>query len=319
MIELSIVVPTFNRKGLLEVTLDSIIAQLDDSQVSFELLVTDNASSDGTSELFEDGAKYHSIARYARYDNRVGIDESFVRAVSETKGRFVLLFGDDDIPLPGFLRELTSCLAANAEIGFFYVNRIIGNQNLEYTTEVPHAKSPFGRMFMPLSDFIRIFTHWPGFVTCLVFSREAWDLGKPYSMGFDGYNFLSRVYHGSANKETCFIASPLVLQRRGIQSWKKHWVTYWLVSMPKMLTSLEACGVTTGALTNWQEREVTNRRFIIDCFVAKAYNYSFRSSFWSDMRKFQVSRFRLTVSYFFQYLLPVAFARFLYSKTDKMT
>ncbi len=316
---LSIVIPTVGRKLLLEDTLDSFLLQLEQTKVKLEFIVSDNASDDGTVSLFSEGGKFYNKIKYVRLDKRVNADESFDRAVNIASGKFVLLFGDDDIPLPGFISEITSALAINSNIDIVYVNRIVGDMHLNNTTHIPHPDSPYGMRWIRLSPFIQEFTYWPGFISCFIFSKQSWINGSSFYTGFEGYNQLSRVYNGSIKKEVCYIASPLVIQRVGIHPWKKHWPRYSLVSMPSLLDNLEKKSITTGALEKWQKKEISTRRFFIDCFVAKAYNYPISSNFWKDSRKYQKSRIRLFISYFVQYFIPALLAKFMYSKTKKMT
>lgn len=316
---LSIVIPTLNRRELLEKTLDLLIKQLSDALITIELIVCDNASNDNTETLFNDCGKFANIVKYVRYDNRVDIDASFARSIALCSGKYINLFGDDDLPLPGFIKELTHTILTNDSVDLFYVNRVVGDENLLNTSFVPHPDTPYGIRVMSIDKFINEFTHWPGFVTCLVFSANAWKKSAVENTYFDGYNFLNRIYLGCKDKNACFIASPLVLQRRGIQSWKKFWPQYWLVSMPQLLENLEITSVTTGALATWCKKEVSTKRFLIDCFVAKAYAYPIASSFWRDSRKYQFLPARKIGSLIIQYLVPVFVAKFLYSKTNKMT
>jgi len=316
---LSIVIPTLNRRELLEKTLDLLIKQLSDALITIEVIVCDNASNDNTETLFNDDGRFANIVKYVRYNDRVNIDDSFARSIALCAGKYVNLFGDDDLPLPGFIKELTYTISTNKNVDLFYINRVVGDENLFNTSFIPHSNSPFGIRLMSISKFVNEFTHWPGFVTCLVFSANAWERSFGEKTYFDGYNFLSRIYIGCKDKIACFIASPLVLQRRGIQSWKKFWPQYWLVSMPQLLENLEINNVTSGALTTWRQKEVTTKRYLIDRFVAKAYAYPITSLFWKESRKYQVSGIRQIGSLFIQYLVPVFIAKFLYSKTNKMT
>lgn len=318
-IVLSITIPTLNRRALLEQTLDLIFEQSEQALVPLQISVCDNASDDGTIFLFTNGGRFENLVQYVRFDKRVEIDESFSRAISISKGKFILLFGDDDIPLPGFILQITKIIALNLECSLIYINRIIGDVNLNNTTEVPHPDSPFGIKVMPIDAFIRTFTHWPGFVSCLVFSIDSWERSSQEQSLYDGYNFLNRIYVGSKNKSAIYIGSPLVLQRRGIQAWKKHWPKYWLISVPRLLANQESNGITFGAVKSWHDNEVTTKRFFIDCFVAKAYNYSINSDFWSESRKYQTSKIRTFISFSVQFFVPSIFAKFIYSKTNKMT
>ena len=57
---LTIAIPTYNRKNLLKRALESIISQLNSR---IEVLVSDNASDDGTDEMM---AEYFPMIRYIK-------------------------------------------------------------------------------------------------------------------------------------------------------------------------------------------------------------------------------------------------------------
>lgn len=91
--EISVVICTRNRAGVLRGALDSLEQQTADSE-SFEVLVVDNDSSDGTAEL---------VAAYPRVrhavERRIGLSNARNRGISETSGRYVG-YTDDDCKLP---------------------------------------------------------------------------------------------------------------------------------------------------------------------------------------------------------------------------
>ncbi|OZB49606.1 MAG: hypothetical protein B7X60_00590 [Polynucleobacter sp. 39-45-136] len=90
---LTIAIPTFNRVAKLENLIASIIPQL---TPLVEILVSDNASTDGTTELMISlGAKSSSI-RYVRQSTNVGIDRNVDSAVINAFGKYVWICGDDD-------------------------------------------------------------------------------------------------------------------------------------------------------------------------------------------------------------------------------
>lgn len=106
---LTIAIPTYNRGVYLEQLLHSLSRQLDDYQDKVELLVVDNASPDSTSEIVNAFAKQHQL-RYIKNDSNIGPDNNFIKCFSEAKGKYVLLFGDDDLFLEGALKYLIDVL-----------------------------------------------------------------------------------------------------------------------------------------------------------------------------------------------------------------
>ncbi len=104
---LTIAIPTYNRKKLLKRALDSIVSQLN-SKV--EILVSDNASDDGTDELITES---FPMVRYIKNKMNMGVDYNFLQCYREAKGKYVILFGSDDRLADGGLDYLSDFLEKN--------------------------------------------------------------------------------------------------------------------------------------------------------------------------------------------------------------
>ncbi|MEA2371195.1 MAG: hypothetical protein QOH12_1589 [Solirubrobacteraceae bacterium] len=89
----SIGVPTFNRAATLQRTLESALAQ---THSRLEIVVCDNASSDGTREICERYAAEDSRVRYVRQAENVGPTTNFNTLFTECRGDFVMMLADDD-------------------------------------------------------------------------------------------------------------------------------------------------------------------------------------------------------------------------------
>lgn len=110
---MSILIPTRDRAELLRDALDSIFAQTDGD---FEVIVADNASSDQTGIVA--GAYGDRRIRISRSDRALGVTENWTRALEASRGRFVIMLGDDDALLPTYvarIRELSKEFP-NAEV-----------------------------------------------------------------------------------------------------------------------------------------------------------------------------------------------------------
>jgi abequosyltransferase len=124
---LSLCIPTFNRARYLRSALESGLreaASLPPGVV--EVVVCDNASTDGTQELISLVQQTHPGLRAFRNDENIGFDPNYLRCVEEARGEFVWVLGDDDVWLPGsaarVLRELDAgadaclCLAETCDL-----------------------------------------------------------------------------------------------------------------------------------------------------------------------------------------------------------
>ncbi len=95
--QLSICIPTYNRKRNLSELLD-VLAEIR-GMADIEVIVSDNASTDGTKEYMEDLVKKEKIQnlRYHRNDENIGPDNNFVMCYKLARGDYVWLLGDDDM------------------------------------------------------------------------------------------------------------------------------------------------------------------------------------------------------------------------------
>lgn len=91
---LSICIPTYNRKDCLIQCLDSIVHQAIFSDI--EVVISDNASSDGTDKIIgQYTTKYPNIV-YSRNEENIGFDRNMLKVVSLASGKYCLFIGDDD-------------------------------------------------------------------------------------------------------------------------------------------------------------------------------------------------------------------------------
>ena len=112
---LTIAIPTYNRKNLLKRALDSIVPQLNSK---IEVLVSDNASNDGTDEMI---ASIFPMVRYIKNEVNMGADYNFLQCYREAKGKYIILLGSDDRLADGAIDYFTDYLEKN-ECALTFVN-----------------------------------------------------------------------------------------------------------------------------------------------------------------------------------------------------
>jgi len=91
----SVVIPTYNRRALLEQAVESVLAQDTDGipGEAVELVVVDDGSTDGTREMLQ---RYGTAVRCVT-QNRSGVSAARNRGLKETSGRFVAFLDSDDL------------------------------------------------------------------------------------------------------------------------------------------------------------------------------------------------------------------------------
>lgn len=135
---LSICIPTFNRAGLLDVCLASVLPQVAAHSPTVECVLSDNASTDATQEVL---AKYQSqfpFLRVSRNASNLGIIGNITKVASElANGEFVWLIGDDDVMTVGAVERLIKRLHQSPSVDLVAFN--IGYQDCNHRPTAQQA------------------------------------------------------------------------------------------------------------------------------------------------------------------------------------
>src|SRR5262245_52908080 len=99
--------PVYNGERHLRRALDNVLAQ---DFEDFQLVISDNASTDGTQDICLEYARRDSRIRYSRNATNVGIAPNFQRAFRLSDGEYFKWLVHDDVCSPGFLRECVDLL-----------------------------------------------------------------------------------------------------------------------------------------------------------------------------------------------------------------
>jgi glycosyltransferase involved in cell wall biosynthesis len=117
---LTIAIPTYNRASCLKELLSVFADQLE-NESRVELIISDNASADETPSVVQDFVGRGLRVRYIRNAQNVGADANFLQCFELARGKYVWLFSDDDLLVPGGLAKIISYCAA-AEYDLIWVS-----------------------------------------------------------------------------------------------------------------------------------------------------------------------------------------------------
>lgn len=106
----SVAIPTFDRRDTLRRAVDSALAQTFDD---LEVVVSDNASTDGTGELLAELARADDRVHVVRQPANVGMVANLDAAARLAEGRHVMLLADDDWLAPRCVESALSALEAD--------------------------------------------------------------------------------------------------------------------------------------------------------------------------------------------------------------
>ena len=119
--KISIVIPTRERCQYLRHSVRTALEIEDDD---IEIVVSDNASSDGTKELMREFDDPRLV--YVNTGSRLSMRQNFEHAFEASTGKYLIFFGDDDGMLPGQFQFLRQLLEAHKPDGLSWIKATYG-------------------------------------------------------------------------------------------------------------------------------------------------------------------------------------------------
>ena len=112
MSKVSIGLPVYNGERFLKVKLDSILQQ---THTNFELIISDNASTDKTENICIEYKNKDNRIKYFRQEKNFGVTLNFEFVLKKSNGDYFMWTGVDDILLPKFIEKNVQNLENNKE------------------------------------------------------------------------------------------------------------------------------------------------------------------------------------------------------------
>jgi len=100
--KISIGLPVYNGEKFIRRSLDSLLSQ---TFSDFELIISDNASTDATAQICEEYTKKDKRVRYIQQKKNMGMIWNFNFVLEQSKSEYFIWTAMDDILLPTFLEK----------------------------------------------------------------------------------------------------------------------------------------------------------------------------------------------------------------------
>ncbi len=118
----SIGLPVYNGERFLPPAIDSLLAQ---TFKDFELILSDNASTDRTEQICRDYAACDPRVRYFRNETNIGPLRNFLRVVELSSAEFFKWAAHDDVYAPDFLERCVEILDHHPSVAVCYPRALI--------------------------------------------------------------------------------------------------------------------------------------------------------------------------------------------------
>ncbi len=148
----SVVIPTYNRKPILEKCLKAMEAQVlrsDGSVEGYEIVLVDDGSTDGTVEWIRaDADEFSHVALYEQNHEGAAIARNF--GVQQAKGDTIIFIDSDLVVLNSFLQHHADALTKAYLQGnkrVFTYGRVVNTCNFDRPTTEPFKVTDYSRAF----------------------------------------------------------------------------------------------------------------------------------------------------------------------------
>ncbi len=167
--EVSVVIPTHNRRDLLETTVGSALAQRD---VEFEVIVVDDGSTDATPRWL--AQIRDSRLRFVRRESPGGAARARNMGIEHARAPWIAFLDDDDLWAPEKLRRQ---LTTGAEADFVYTGAVeIFGDRVQFTPPPPRPSE--------IAALMREYTAVPGGPSSVMVRASALRRSGPFDAGY---------------------------------------------------------------------------------------------------------------------------------------
>lgn len=311
---LSIIIPTVNRCEYLKRTVNHLLPQIIRNKDDVEFIICSNACSDNTSEYVNELINKFDFVQFYHFDEFVPICDSFSRSIGTSHGKFVILWGDDDLASPFVIDFILHQIKNNSNLGLLHYNVAVGTdlcydininrvENTRYSNDITKE---------PLKDFLTTHAGTCGFITSMVFLREAWEKGIKYQKHEHyGYEFLYVIYHGLEGKDCVYCNYPMVIQRMPMKrAWLNKWPLYGYIGLPNLLHDLDSDGLTIDSFEHWNNTNNSFYSYLIALLYASS-DKKFYRPHCKEIALNQRSKLRKFLAYIIIYTFPSVFVNLL--------
>jgi glycosyltransferase involved in cell wall biosynthesis len=172
---ISIGIPTYNGERYLSQAIESVITQLSDIPGrQIEIIVSDNASNDGTGEIVKEYiTRYPDIVTYVRNTHNIGYDRNVDNLFKVARGEYLWLLGDDDMLVQGAVEKLFTLIEIHSDISVFCLS--LSFLNIESEEKIWNPQFESDVLCHDGNDFLQRSLWCTSAVSSLCIRRKNWN------------------------------------------------------------------------------------------------------------------------------------------------
>jgi GT2 family glycosyltransferase len=213
-LKVSLVIPVLNKIEFTEQCLDRIWRNTD-ATLEYDVIVVDNASTDGTADWFADVTRFPKPVTYVRNGRNLGFAGGNNAGARIARGEYLLFLNNDTLVQPGWLSEMLRLAESDSTIGIVGIKQLFPYTNVIYHTGVvfapggvPQHLYPHLDASLPHVNLQREYQAVNG--ACLLMTRSLFDacngFDEAYLNGYEDTDLCLKVRQRGAKVVCCTTA-----------------------------------------------------------------------------------------------------------------
>jgi glycosyltransferase involved in cell wall biosynthesis len=233
---LSICLPCYNGGRFLPAVLEALLPQAAEAGDRVEVLIVDDKSTDGTSEIVA-AASQLGPSRYIANPQNLGMSNNIVSATTvHARGEFVWVLSQHNLMMPGGLGRVLDAIGKNPSVDAFYVNFRAAKYPAQWPAHAVggfdgpfhylcRAESPdekLDRWEEVLDARTSVGTQTYAHVVRRKLVKEFWasrTIGRDFSNAIDTYSQTFAVASVMFGRPAVLVGSPVMTIFDGAQTW----------------------------------------------------------------------------------------------------
>ena len=204
---------------MLKIALDSIIPQITND---VEIVVSDNASTDGTNELLEMYSKKYPYIKYKKHETNLGAERNIISVIENSNGEYCWLLGSDYALIMNSINIILSEIQSGYSI--INCNRVWCDFNLNpiyvqswLDPKIPTYTIRSQNQFELIDYYLHVISLGGlfSYISTLIFRRDLWLASdNKLSYEIEAYPHVYKMLHIMDNGGVLrYISAPLVFCR----------------------------------------------------------------------------------------------------------
>ena len=302
---LTIAIPSHNKSYLLKEALCSIINEKEFG-IEFDIIISDNSINDDIKKLYESDFNVPNISLFNSKDFD-SLDANVNRSVELSTGEYVWIFGDDDLLIPGVIRNILNFLKLKEPNLLILNSQSFRDENIIEYSRLP---STIKDIYLENhnDEFLTDLGGYLTFVGAILVKRKLWMDNYDKSKIGSFFAHIDCLASLKNNRVVYYSSTPALKMRLGSQTWLDKSFQIWYLLYPSIIWGLEN-------YSNFAKKQVISRNplnSIKSMVAARAYgriNYQIYKKYLFLSEKVSLLN---KILLFFVVMIPVKVFKLIY-------